>query len=142
MKSHKIFLILPLLTFLISLFFTAFSVVDMGKTIDYKSGELLFFGSISFLGGGILEFFIWTANVWLLLAILFLYKKEYVIAILLSLLALIISLSFVFWNEILVSENGRMGEIYGLKTGYFLWVLSIFFMMGSSIYLRIKFRHN
>ncbi|MBT2622777.1 hypothetical protein [Chryseobacterium sp. ISL-6] len=109
---------------------------------DYKSGLILLFGAISFLGGGILEFFIWTANLWFLLAILFLYKKEYFIAILFGLLASAISLSFISWKEILVSENGRMGEIYSLEIGYFLWLFSILFTTISSIYLKITVKNN
>jgi hypothetical protein len=142
MKSQKIYLLIPLIIFFISLFFNAFRVVDQSKIVDYKSGLILLFGAISFLGGGILEFFIWTENVWFLLALLFLYKKEYLVAFLFSLLALVISLLFAFWKEILVSENGRMGEVYSLEMGYFLWLISISFTMISSIYLKIKYWNN
>lgn len=142
MIFRKNFLLIPLFIFFISLFFNAFKVVDLGKMTDYKSGLILLFGAISFLGGGILEFFIWTANFWFLLAILFLYKKEYFIAILFGLLASAISLSFISWKEILVSENGRMGEIYSLEIGYFLWLFSIFFTTISSIYLKITGKNN
>lgn len=138
MKSQKIYLLIPVITFFISLFFNAFRVFDQSKIVDYKSGVILLFGILSFLGGGILEFFTWTANVWFLLALLFLYKKKYLVAFLFSLLAFAISFSFAFWNEILVSENGRMGEVYSLEMGYFLWVISIFFTMCHSIYLKIK----
>ncbi|WP_261511225.1 hypothetical protein [Chryseobacterium paludis] len=142
MIFRKNFLLIPLFIFFISLFFKAFKVVDLGKMTDYKSGLILLFGAISFLGGGILEFFIWTANLWFLLAILFLYKKEYFIAILFGLLASAISLSFISWKEILVSENGRMGEIYSLEIGYFLWLFSILFTTISSIYLKITVKNN
>lgn len=142
MIFRKNFLLIPLFIFFISLFFNAFKVVDLGKMTYYKSGLILLFGAISFLGGGILEFFIWTANFWFLLAILFLYKKEYFIAILFGLLASAISLSFISWKEILVSENGRMGEIYSLEIGYFLWLFSIFFTTISSIYLKITGKNN
>ena len=142
MIFRKNFLLIPLFIFFISLFFKAFKVVDLGKITDYKSGLILLFGAISFLGGGILEFFIWTANLWFLLAILFLYKKEYFIAILFGLLASAISLSFISWKEILVSENGRMGEKYSLEIGYFLWLFSILFTTISSIYLKITVKNN
>ena len=35
----------------------------MGEIKDYKSFETFLIGSISFLGGGLFEFLVWTANI-------------------------------------------------------------------------------
>jgi hypothetical protein len=50
-------ILISLIIFISSLFFTAFKVMEPKEIRDYHSLELLLVGSISFLGGGILEFY-------------------------------------------------------------------------------------
>ncbi len=45
----------------------------------------------------------------------------------LAVIAFLIAGTFFFWKEILAAENGRMGRIYSLEKGYFLWIASITF---------------
>lgn len=135
--KNKLILI-SLLIFILSLFFDAFKIEDMGKIVNFPSFQLLLIGPITFLGGGIFEFFIWTANCWLLLSILFTFQKKYTVAFIFGIIALCVSGSFILWHEVLAAENGRMADIYSLEAGYFLWLASIVFLTFSSIYLRIK----
>lgn len=142
MDVKKWILVISLLTFSISLCFTAFKIEDLGKIEDYKSYILFLVGPISCLGGGILEFFIWTANIWFFISIIFSYKNSYLISFVTGLIASVISVSFFFWKEVLAAENGRMGRIYSLEIGYFLWVASILLVTFGSIYLCIKYKSN
>jgi hypothetical protein len=130
--------LLNLLIFIISLFFNAFKVEDMDEIKDYTSIEVFLSGPISFLGGGLFEFLVWTANIWFFTSILCIYRTYYLASILTGCIGFCISGSFLFWKEILAAENGRMGEIYSLEVGYYLWLFSIFFVIVPSGYLKIK----
>ncbi len=122
--KNKLILIC-LLIFVVSLFFNAFKVEDMGKITDYSSINIFLIGTLGFLGGGILEFFIWTANIWLFISIVCVFRKKFFASIITGIIALSISGSFMLWKEILVSESGRTAKIYSWETGYFLWLISI-----------------
>lgn len=134
----NILTIISLLTFTVSLFFTAFKVIESKEIRDYSSLELLLIGGISFLGGGILEFFIWSANIWFFISMACFFFKKFFASSITGIIALLISGSFLFWNSVLVSESGREATIYSLEIGYFLWLVSILFLIFSSIYLRVK----
>lgn len=129
---------ISLLIFISSLFFTAFKVLEIKEIRDYNSFELLLIGGISFLGGGTFEFFIWSANIWFFVSIVCLFFKKFFASIIIGVIALSISGSFIFWDSVLVSESGREATIYSLEIGYFLWLASILILIFSSIYLRIK----
>lgn len=74
----------------------------------------------------------WLANPVLLLAWIF-YKKPKIV-IWLSLLAFLISLSFLLFSSIVVNEAGQFANITGYKLGYWLWIASSCTMLaGSSI---------
>lgn len=130
--------LISLLIFLISLFFNAFKVIEPKEIRDYHSLELLLVGGISFLGGGIFEFFVWTANIWFLISISSSFAKSFFISIITGIIAFSIAFSFMLWDEVLVSESGREARIYSLEIGYFLWLTSILFITFSSIYLKMK----
>ncbi|WP_123868177.1 hypothetical protein [Chryseobacterium lactis] len=128
-----------LIVFTISLCFNAFKVIEVEEIKAYSSLEILLVGPVSFLGGGIFEFFIWTANIWFLIALIFIYKKQsYSKAFILGLIATVISISFLFWKEILIAENGRQGKIYSLEAGYFLWLTSFLFLTICSFFFNYK----
>jgi len=135
-------ILISLLIFIISLFFDAFKVEDMGKIKNYSSFEVFLIGPISFLGGGIFEFFIWTANIWFLISLFTVFRKKYLISVISGLIAFLIAGTFIFYKEILAAENGRMAEIISLNMGYFLWVTSILFITFSSVYLKIVKKKN
>ncbi|MDR3026427.1 hypothetical protein [Chryseobacterium sp.] len=138
MDVRKRIVLISLLMFTLSLSFAAFKVEDMGEIKNYKAFEAFLIGPISFLGGGIFEFLVWTANIWFFISVICCYKKYFSLSLILGLIALVPAMSFFFWKEVLVSENGRMGKIYSLETGYFLWVVSIIFLVVGSFYLSIK----
>lgn len=140
LKNKLIFI--SLLIFIASFFFDAFKVEDMGKIKNYTSWEVFLIGPISFLGGGIFEFFIWTANIGFFVSTLYVFREHYLISIISGLIAFLIAGSFTFYKEILASENGRMAEITSLNTGYFLWLVSILFITFSSVYLKITEKEN
>ncbi|MGE8512708.1 MAG: hypothetical protein ACN6N7_08410 [Chryseobacterium culicis] len=128
--------------FVLSLCFTAFKVEDMGEIKDYKSFEAFLIGPISFLGGGVFEFLVWTANGWFFIAVILCYKRSFLLSITLGIIAFLTAGSFFFWKEILAAENGRMGKIHSLETGYFLWITSILCLTIGSFYLIIKSKRN
>lgn len=132
MKKYK-FQILIIFIFIISLFFNAITVSDYNMNIKYNGVELFLSGFFAFFGGGIFETIIWSANPLFLNSIIF-SKKYPQIAILFSTLSFGLSLSFLFWKEILVSESGRTGKIIEFNFGYWIWVMSILLLNLYNIY--------
>ena len=115
---------LSLLVFAISLTQNAL-VVNYNNEINAASSlEYFFIGSIAFMGGGLLEEIVWLANPLSLVAIIFLIKNNEK-AVLLSLIASGLAVSFSFWNEILGAESGTMAKIVSFELGYYLWLASI-----------------
>jgi hypothetical protein len=114
---------LSLLVFAISLTQNAL-VVNYNNEKAASSLEYLFIGSIAFMGGGLLEEIVWLANPLSLVAIIFLIKNNEK-AVLLSLIASCLAISFSFWNEILGAESGTMAKIVSFELGYYLWLASI-----------------
>ncbi len=142
MDVGKRTVLISILIFALSLCFIAFKVEDMGTIKDYKSSEVFLMGPISFLGGGIFEFLVWTANGWFLISAIFCYKKYPLSSLILSVISFLTAGSFFFWNEILVAESGRMGKICSLEIGYFLWIASILSLVLGSFYLIVKSKLN
>jgi hypothetical protein len=70
------------------------------------------------------EWFIWLANPLYVTAI-FLLLKQHTNAPHLGLSAAVLAASFLLWEEVLVSENGRNAKVTGLELGYWLWLSSI-----------------
>lgn len=128
---------LSLLIFSISLTQNAFEAVFSDQNhLPALQGFLA--GSIIFLGGGALEQLVWMANPLCLFAIIKLLKGEKK-AINLSIVALVLSGSFFFWDQVLRSESGAQTKIIKLESGYYLWVLSIAVLtLGSFFYFRNK----
>lgn len=127
---------------MVSLFFDAFTIRDMGKVINYPSFEVFLVGPISFLGGAGREFLTWTANIWFLVSIVCVFRKYYLISIISGLIAFLIAGSFTFCEEVLAAENGRTAEIINLNAGYFIWLISILSIIFSSVYLKMTTRKN
>ncbi|WP_288459216.1 hypothetical protein [uncultured Chryseobacterium sp.] len=142
MKIKNKSALLSIIIFLISLFFTAFQVKDLGEIKSYSSGELLIVGPLIFLGGGIMEFLVWTANVWFLLSVFYSFRKKYLLSLVFGFISSSCSVSFIFWHNVLASENGRTAEIISLEKGYFLWFFSILCITFSSLYLKVTQKSN
>ncbi len=136
-KKSKIYLtIISVSIYLFSLTQTAISSNALeDKTLSGLA--TLFIGGTVILGGGLLEWLIWLANPLYFLGIYHFFRQNKK-AKLFSISASIIALSFSTWNEILVSESGRMGKIDNLNIGYWLWVLSLSIMAIGIFYLSFK----
>lgn len=135
-SSSKIYLItVSFIVYIISLTQDALSA-NFSENKTLLGIEALFAGGLVILGGGLLEWLIWLANPLYFLSILFLFKSDKRAKIC-SLLATILALSFMTWNEILVSESGHTEKINALGLGYWLWVLSLI-ILTIGIFLFIK----
>lgn len=140
---------LTVLFFAVSLPLNGFSYqyIDVETPKGYS---LLLMGGLAFIGGGLFETLIWTANPIALIAIIcFLKESSTIIKIhpvlktvipkpklrsyWLSALAAAIAWSFSLWNEVLAAESGSMGKIVSLGSGYWLWVSS-FTILAIGIY--------
>ena len=129
-------IIFSLLVFLLSLTQTALTYNDFNGTGSYSSISLFAIGGVSILGGALPEWLTWMANpIYIVAVFLFAFKKK--AAIVLSTIATLIAFSFLFWNDILVSENGRTVPIISVKFGYICWLASMIILMtGTRIYLK------
>lgn len=128
----KIVLVLIVLSvFGVSLAYDAIVVQKLEEIIIQPSVNFFLIGSTAILGGGVLEWIIWLANpICLISIVIFLYNdKQLKRALQLNFIALILSGSFYFWEEILVSESGATGEIISFENGYYLWVASVFILL-------------
>ena len=137
--KQKIFLLLSIGVFIISL--TQKSFCTSSDVCRYFSGFLsLIFG---WLGVFILHIptFPWLANP-LLLVSWFLFKKKSKTSFILSGIAFILMLSFLFVDEIIVNEGSTTSIVNFHGLGYWFWVFSSFIMLiGNSINWK-KNRHK
>ncbi|WP_286970528.1 hypothetical protein [Flavobacterium sp. UBA4854] len=131
------------LTIAISLLLLFISLTQDAIVVNY-SGEVrndsalgyFLIGAIAFLGGGLFEEIIWLANPLCLLAIIYFLKNNEK-AVLLSLIASGLTISFAFWSEILGAESGAMAKIVSFGLGYYLWASSIL-VLTTGILLNYK----
>ena len=73
----------------------------------------------------------WIANP-ILLTSWMLFKRKPKLSLITSLLASAISLSFLFFDQVIADEAGHYEKITGYKQGYWLWVASsIVIVMGN-----------
>lgn len=133
---------LSLLLLLLSLSQSAIIVNYAGeKRIDESLGCFLG-GGFSFIGGGLFETIIWLANPLSLIAIKHFLKNDPK-AVLFSLLASGLAISFSFWNEVLGAESGAMAKIISFELGYYLWLSSILVLtIGILINYRITLKES
>ncbi|MFH7002880.1 hypothetical protein [Flavobacterium bizetiae] len=131
---------LSLLVFAISLTQNALVVNYNNEIKTASSLEYLFIGSIAFMGGGLLEEIIWLASPLCLLAIVLMIKDDKR-AVLVSLIASALAISFSFWNEILGAESGTMAKIVSFELGYYLWLSSILILtIGILIHYKMTLK--
>lgn len=58
----------------------------------------------------------------------------------LSIIAFVLSFSFLFFKEIMTDESGKLRNIGRYKSGYWLWLLSIFIMLLGNVIIKIKLK--
>jgi hypothetical protein len=86
------------------------------------------FGLIAFLLGWLNFDFIgliWLANPLFLVSLfLFLFSKKAKLALILSLIAFVLSISFTQVGEIIKNEAGHIGQITDYLLGYWIWIIA------------------
>ena len=112
-----VLVVIVLSVFGVSLTYDAIVVQKLEEIIVQPSLNFFLIGSTAILGGGVLEWIIWLANpISLISIVLFLYNDKYLKrALQLNCIALLLSGSFYFWKEILVSESGATGKIISFE---------------------------
>jgi hypothetical protein len=123
--NQKRVLIASLLIYAISLSTTAFTYNDINGIIVTSGMEAFFMGGLAILGGGLFEWILWLANPIFFISIFFTIKGKNRRAKPMSVIAVLIALSFLTWKNVLAAEDGRTGDIQTRGLGYFLWLLSM-----------------
>lgn len=132
-KTTRGLAIASLVLYVASFTQTAFTYNDFDGPRTFTSLTAFISGMVSILGGGVAEWLCWLANpLYLTAAILLLCKKR--IALYFGTPAALLSLWFLFWNEVLAAENGRMAPIASRNAGYFLWLLSMLLLWAGAVY--------
>ncbi|MCQ6960617.1 hypothetical protein [Mucilaginibacter aquariorum] len=80
----------------------------------------------------------WFANPLLILSWFSFKSQSNKRSLFLSLLAFLISLSFMFNKFIIVDEGGSLHEISGYRLGYWLWLASCVLMLIGNISISVK----
>ena len=99
------------------------SSILTGDFFGYNVGK-----TIPFLKGAT---FAWLANPLSLLAV-FLVRRKTKTALILSLIAASLAISFLFFKGTIADEAGYYREITSYKAGYWLWLLSIITLLAGS----------
>ena len=136
MGKRKALLITSLALFGFSLTQNAFAAAHFDGPERYSGLAALLVGATIILGGGLLEWIVWLANPLFALSIFLAFRRDKR-AVLPSLGSVVLSTSFMFWREILVSESGRTGAILSKGLGYYAWIAALV-VWTSSFFLPIK----
>ena len=111
--------------------------------VDYdgwsNSFILFFLGFFSLLTG--LAGLVWLANPLIILSWIFSFKREKT-AILLGISSMILSSSFLFFDEIVTSSRPDYSKITEYKLGYWLWLASIYFFTIATIIIHLTKKEN
>ena len=138
MKNKKNILLLSIGIYIISL--TQKSYCTSGGTCEYFSGLLnLIFGWIGVFKLH-LPAFPWIANLILLLSWKTFYKNTK-ISFILSILAFLIMLSFLFVDEIIINDGSTKSTVVFYGLGYWMWLLSSFIMLIGNLIIYKKKRN-
>jgi hypothetical protein len=130
-NAVKIIRYISIALFLVSLTQNTFSTGDDGDgtgtsgIIDLLAGTLFFYTSPAA--------WVWFANPLLLIAWIYLFTKPKA-SLVTSLLAAVISLSFILFDSIRTDEGGGLHPIAGYEIGYGLWVTSCLLMLFANVY--------
>ena len=125
--------------YIISLMNTAISITDYNGRGSFSGLELLLHGGVGVILGGLLEWFIWLANPLYIMAIIKLFQKKHN-ALTFSGISSLLALSFLLWDEILVSGSGRNETITSFDIGYYLWTSSLITLTVGLLINKIKRR--
>lgn len=129
----KILLFLSIITFLSCLPFEAICIE--GDCAAWPSWSILLFGWLNITSS--FSNIIWIANPLVICSWIAIIKLRKNISIALSLSAILIALSFLFFEQVSTNEGGVSSEITGIKIGYLLWLLSLFFSLLTSLTIKM-----
>lgn len=133
----KPFLIISILLYLISLTQDAFYVDNINHDAWSNSLVLLLVGWIGAIMGGYAAL-TWFANPLIFFSWLF-FLKNVRVSFCLSLCSFILSISFLFFDNVITSEAPTFSKITSYEIGYWIWLLSILLIfLGSSIILILE----
>jgi|SRR6218665_1215778 len=127
--------IAAILLFMLSLTQDAVTCMDFNGEKTLSSLSVFLTGAIVVLGGGIAEWLTWMANPLSLITLILVFCRKKA-AVYFAYAALVPAFLFLFWKELLISENGRMAEITSHNAGYFLWLASICVLLYAALKVR------
>ncbi|WP_295140820.1 hypothetical protein [uncultured Reyranella sp.] len=125
-KTARVALMLSVILFAASLTQDAFCV--SGICSDWQGWSVLLFGALGHTS--------WFANPLLLAAWIAALFARRLPAMVLSLAALGLAVSFMFETSVITNEAGMANPVTGLREGYWLWLASIVFGMIASFFAR------
>ena len=96
------------------------------------------FGVFGILSGGV--GLSWYANPLIIAS--WVSIKNNKISTILSIIALVLSISFLFFEEIMTDESGHLRKIVSYKSGYWLWLLSIVITLLGNLIIKVKIKRN
>lgn len=91
------------------------------------------FGWLGILVGGKGIYLVWFANPLFIIGLI-MNKKSPTSALILSIIACILSLAFLLGGEVLINEAGHVAQISTLQIGYWLWLTSMVLLVAASFY--------
>lgn len=134
---------LPVTFFVVSLFIFFFSVLFDAFYVDKTPSEFSAFSALllgwAYLDGPGIS---WLGNVFLCISYLFILKRRTKTSAVLSLVAVLFMLSFLFFDSAIVSENNFEEKIIGYGSGYYMWLASGIVILLGSLYLNFKKNPN
>ncbi|NJB82800.1 hypothetical protein [Wenyingzhuangia aestuarii] len=116
----RITFLLSLILFLTSLSQNTFLVTNGRESIGSFGLMAFLFGWMNIYGAGIS----WIANPLLLSSWITLFTKKWKLPMILSFLAMLFSLSFLLFHEVVTNEGGGKSRIIAYDFGYKLWLSS------------------
>ena len=129
-RRPVIIAIISILLFALSLTQDAVTCTDFNGPKTLSSLSVFISGAVAILGGGLAEWITWMANpLYFTALILVLCRKRAAVYFISA--AAFLAFSFLFWQELLVAENGRMAKISSLNAGYYLWLGSILVLYAA-----------
>jgi hypothetical protein len=131
----KIILIISILIFIVSLTQPSYYIDRKDYDAWSNSFLLLIFGWIGAMGGG--SGLIWLANPFILISWI-LSTKNIKTSIIFSIIASILSLSFLLFEMVISSEAPTYSIITEYKLGYWLWTTSMCFFTIGMIFIYAK----
>ena len=126
--KERALLLIATAAFFFALTQPAFTTRNNDGVQTTKGFDIFAFGGLAILGGGLLEWIIWLANPFILISVVNCLAGKARFKFL-SIVAVLLAVSFYFWNSILGSESGRIDPILSKGVGYFSWLAAIILWM-------------